>query len=144
MTTAELLSEIRECLQAAYGSRLRGIVLYGSEARGEAGPESDIDLLILLEDPVDLAKDLQTNLDVLYPLSMKIGRRISAKPVSARQYETVDCPLYRQAQSEGIAEEILEAAGIVGYDPRRNSHRHRAGDDCATGPEGPNLSSRTV
>jgi len=103
VTTADLLNEIKKRLEQAHGSRLRGVVLYGSEARGQAGPDSDVDVLVLLEEPVDYGRDLQANLDALYPLSLELGRRISAKPVSARQYETVDCPLYREAHREGIA-----------------------------------------
>ncbi len=103
MTAIELLNEIKSRLKQAHGSRLRGVVLYGSEARGEAGQDSDVDVLVLLEEPIDYGRDLETNLDALYPLSLEIGRRISAKPVSAREYETVDCPLYREAHREGTA-----------------------------------------
>ena len=103
MTTSELLHEIRNRLGKAHGSRLRGVVLYGSEARGDSGADSDVDVLVLLEEPVDGGRDLEANLDALYPLSLEIGRRISAKPVSAKEYETIDCPLYRVARREGIA-----------------------------------------
>jgi len=103
VTAIELLNEIKSRLKQAHGSRLRGVVLYGSEARGEAGQDSDVDVLVLLEEPIDYGRDLETNLDALYPLSLEIGRRISAKPVSAREYETVDCPLYREAHREGTA-----------------------------------------
>ncbi|HET6428370.1 MAG TPA: nucleotidyltransferase domain-containing protein [Phycisphaerae bacterium] len=103
MGAVELLSEIRRRLEQVHGGRLRGVVLYGSEARGEAGPDSDVDVLVLLDDPVDYGRDLEANLDALYPLSLDLGRRISAKPVSATEYESVDCPLYRAAHNEGIA-----------------------------------------
>ena len=102
MTKEQILKGIKARLKDKYVDRLRGVVLYGSEARGEAGPDSDIDVLVLLEGPVDLGRDLETNLEALYPLSVEIGRRISAKPVSAVEYETVECPLYQRAQSEGI------------------------------------------
>ena len=103
VTTIELLQEIKRRLEQAHGGRLRGVVLYGSEARGEAGADSDVDVLVLLDDPVDYGRDLQTNIDAVYALSLDIGRRISAKPVSATEYETVDCPLYGEAHRDGIA-----------------------------------------
>jgi len=103
MTTAELLSEIKNRLSQAHGQRLRGVIMYGSEARGQARPDSDVDVLVLLDDPVDYGRDLERNLDALYPLALEIERRISAKPASAVEYETVDCPLYNNAHREGIA-----------------------------------------
>lgn len=103
MTTTDLLNAIKDRLAKAHGGRLRGVVLFGSEARGQARPDSDVDVLVLLDDPVDYGRDLDTNLGALYPLSLELGRRISPKPVSAREYETVDCPLHRVAHREGIA-----------------------------------------
>jgi len=103
MTTMELVQEIKTRLREIHGKRLRGVVLYGSEVRGDARCDSDVDVLVLLDDPIDYGRDLEANLDILYPLSLEIGRRISAKPVSARQYETIDCPLYREAHREGLA-----------------------------------------
>ena len=102
MVTEQLLKEIRSRLAAAYHNRLRGLVLYGAEARGDGQPDSDIDLLVLLDGPIDYGRDLETHLDVLYPLAMRIGRRISAKPVSASEHDTVECPLYQNARREGI------------------------------------------
>ena len=104
MTTAEvqdLLRNIRKRLHEAYGDRLQGTVLYGSVARGEAGADSDVDVLALLRDPLDYVRDLEAAVAAVYPLSLEIGRRISAKPVSAADYETVDCPLYRSARKQG-------------------------------------------
>ena len=42
------LAEAKAHLQALYGDRLDHIVLYGSRARGDARPESDVDLLVVL------------------------------------------------------------------------------------------------
>ena len=84
-------------------SRLRGIVLYGSEARGEAGADSDIDLLVLLDEVADYGAELRRCLDALYPLALEWGRPISVTPVAADEYETVPCPLYGRAHQEGIA-----------------------------------------
>lgn len=102
MTREELLKEIKTSLSKAHGKRLRGAVLYGSEARGTAGPDSDVDVLVLLEGPVAFGRDLETNLEALYPLSLQIERRISALPVEASEYESFECPLYQNAHREGI------------------------------------------
>lgn len=102
MTTSQLLVEIRRRLERVHGSRLRGVVLYGSEARGQAGPDSDVDVLVLLAEPIHYARDLETNIKALYALTLELGRPISPKPVSASEYETYDCPLYRAVHEEGV------------------------------------------
>ena len=102
MRSEELLAEIKARLLAAYGSRLQSVVLYGSEARGDAEPDSDIDVLVLLTGPVHLWPDLRAAVRALYPLSLRWGRPISPKPVDVRHYEAGDCPLYRHAQAEGV------------------------------------------
>ena len=44
-----LVDELKERLAAAYGARLHAVVLFGSEVRGDARPDSDIDVLAVLE-----------------------------------------------------------------------------------------------
>ena len=102
MTREEMLKQIKSRLVAVHGERLRGVVLYGSEARGTAGPDSDIDVLVLLEGPLDYERDLVLNIKTLYPLSLQIERPISPKPIDASEYESVECPLYQNAHREGI------------------------------------------
>jgi len=46
---SRVLDELKERLSAAYGERLHAVVLFGSEARGDARPDSDIDVLVVLE-----------------------------------------------------------------------------------------------
>lgn len=99
---SKLLREIKKRLHEKYGGRLKGIVLYGSEARGEATLDSDIDVLVLLDGPVSLWKELQTIIHALYPLSLSLGKPISPKPVEAESFESVKCPLFDSAKREGI------------------------------------------
>jgi len=47
---SDVLAEIRKRLGVIYGSNLRDVILYGSWARGEAEADSDIDLLVILDD----------------------------------------------------------------------------------------------
>ena len=103
MTREEMLEEIKSRFVAVRGERLRGVVLCGSEVRGTAGPDSDIDVLVLLEGPVDNGEDLRTDIKALCPLSLQIGRPISPIPIAAGDYDGVECPLYHRAHQEGIA-----------------------------------------
>ena len=47
------LRDLRQRLEAHYGARLVRAVLFGSHARGEATPDSDVDVLVVLEGEVD-------------------------------------------------------------------------------------------
>lgn len=44
------LARFREALARRFGSRLREVVLFGSHARGEAHEESDVDVLVVVDD----------------------------------------------------------------------------------------------
>ena len=52
------------------------MVLFGSEVRGEAWPDSDIDLLVLLDWVADYGDELQRYLTALYPLAHQLDRPI--------------------------------------------------------------------
>ncbi len=49
----QIVKEFRAKAEKLYGDRLKGIILYGSWARGEALQNSGIDLLIILEGEVN-------------------------------------------------------------------------------------------
>ena len=46
----EIASKVRSELEKLYGQRLRGVYLYGSAARDQLTPDSDIDIAIVLDE----------------------------------------------------------------------------------------------
>ena len=102
-TTKQIVQQCKEALTRQYGKRLKGVILYGSMARGQAAPESDIDLLVLLEAPLDYFTELRQLVNVLYPIQLESEQLISAKPVLVSDFETGTVSLYRNARREGVA-----------------------------------------
>lgn len=102
MNRDELLHRVKSILTDAFRERLKGVVLYGSVARDDAEPDSDVDLLVLLAGPVDRREDLWTCIHALYPLVLETERPIHAKPVDVEKYEAQNVPLYREVRREGI------------------------------------------
>jgi predicted nucleotidyltransferase len=101
MDPRELLQQIKVRLQEAFGPRLRGVVLYGSEALGETRKDNDIDVLLSLEGPIQLGRNIHVSVQALYPLILQ-RRVIDAVPMDVGRYEAAAMALDRQAKREGI------------------------------------------
>ena len=102
MPDDDILRRIRACLAEAFGRRLRKVILYGSEAREQAEPDSDIDLLVLLDGPVDDHDDSWACINCLYPLVLELERPIHAEPVEVNVYDAQEWPLYQNVKQEVI------------------------------------------
>ena len=98
----DLLQRARQLLAEHYQDRLAGVIVYGSEARGEALPDSDIDLLVLLRPPFERLAELQAIVDLLYPLQLESDRLLSARPASADDFDAERVQLYRNAKQDGV------------------------------------------
>jgi predicted nucleotidyltransferase len=102
----QILSILAECRGVLHkissGAKL---VLYGSYAKDTAGPESDLDLLILIDGQLTTQKKRQIQ-DALYEISLKNDIVISTIIKSSSVWElpiTKATPIYNNIQRYGIA-----------------------------------------
>jgi predicted nucleotidyltransferase len=102
MTITEAIQKCRIALESHYGPRFKGLVLYGSVARDQASPDSDIDLLVLLSEPFDYFRELRQIIDLIYPIQLDVDQLISAKPAPVEEFEAGSIQLYRNAKREGM------------------------------------------
>jgi len=102
-TLQELLSELKEALQRVYGSNLRGVYLYGSYARNQEDVESDVDLLIILNEYKDFWEEVQRTGQWISDLSLKYNVTISPAHVKEADWVAGDSPFFRNVQNNCVA-----------------------------------------
>ena len=80
------------------------VILYGSEARGEAHPHSDIDLLVLLDKDKITLNDRQQITYPLYDVGLEMDTIISIMVLSKHAWENemIITPFYHNVMKEGI------------------------------------------
>lgn len=98
-----ILAHCKRRLQQHYADRFKALILYGSAAKQQLTPQSDLDLLVLLEPHLDYSQELRTIVDLLYPLQLDASHWISAKPAATTEFEQGLTQLYRNIHQEGIA-----------------------------------------
>src|SRR6266571_102908 len=97
-----LLIELKAGLMEIYGSRLEGLYLYGSYARGDEEPGSDVDVLILLDRIDHYTLEIDRTSELISNLSLKFGRSISRLFLSENDWKHRDTPFLANAREEAI------------------------------------------
>lgn len=96
------LDELKSKLAAMYGPRLRRLILYGSHARGDATPASDVDVLVVLAGPVARGAEIERIVESTYDILLARGVHLSAHPIEETEFLTRATPLLVNVRREGI------------------------------------------
>lgn len=72
--TRQALLTLKGLLEREFGDRLGGLYLFGSRARADFRPDSDVDVAVALEGQVDDLISIDDRLiDIAYPIELETG-----------------------------------------------------------------------
>jgi predicted nucleotidyltransferase len=106
----KMLSELTGLLYQVYKDKLKVVILYGSVARGTQTKDSDIDIMVLVEENGTELRNYDEKLgEVSVDISLKYLKVFSIIDVSYEEYEKWKqiYPFYKNVSKEGV---ILYAA----------------------------------
>ncbi|MBU1671276.1 MAG: nucleotidyltransferase domain-containing protein [Actinobacteria bacterium] len=83
----ELLNTLADMFYDHFGQKLLSITLFGSVARGEEDPGSDVDLLLVMKNGVNLEKAELETFDIRSEAYSKFGCHVSAIVVTRSEYD---------------------------------------------------------
>ena len=98
----KLVREFRDHLAALYGERLKGVYLYGSYARGEAQEDSDIDIAIVLEGPVDAWEEDRRISELTSDLSLRHNCLLMPFFLTEEEHRQTPYAVHRSIVREGV------------------------------------------
>jgi predicted nucleotidyltransferase len=97
-----ILKEVREELKKIYHDRFKEMILFGSYARGDAADDSDIDIVLLLENVKDISTERDRYLPVTGQISLKYDTVVSVVPFDVQDFHQKRTPLILNVNKEGV------------------------------------------
>ncbi len=97
-----ILMPLRDYFQQEYQERFDRMILFGSQARGDATDASDVDVLIVLRDPVNASEELQRTSQFVAKFCLDHNLLIARLFMPRSRFDVENSPLLRKIRREGI------------------------------------------
>ena len=98
-----IVMEFGTRLKQLYGIRLEQVILFGSQARGDAIEGSDIDVMIILSGEVNIGEEIARTSKICSDLSLAHDVALSRIFTSSERFAKEQNPLYVNVHREGIS-----------------------------------------
>ena len=97
-----LLEKLKSGLKQMYGEQFKEAYLFGSYARGDYDPDSDVDVLVVLADFEKYGAELNRTSKLIGNLSLEHGVTVSVVFTRQREWQTYKLPLLLNIHAEGM------------------------------------------
>ncbi len=101
-TVPSVLAELKQALAQIYGERLKGVYAFGSYARGEASPDSDLDVLIVLDHVESYRAEIKRTSHLIAALSLDSGISLSRVFISEGEWLDGQTPFLLNVRDEAV------------------------------------------
>jgi len=98
----EIAGKAREDFERIYGNRLRGIYLYGSAARDQLTPDSDIDIAVVLDNLTSRYAEIKRTSKIGSDLTLETSTLIMFFFVDETDFRNGRFSIHRAIKEEGI------------------------------------------
>ncbi|HNS19064.1 MAG TPA: nucleotidyltransferase domain-containing protein [Sedimentisphaerales bacterium] len=97
-----LVDQVKAHLHERYGEGIKRVVLFGSHARGEATKDSDVDVLVLVDQSLNPREVEDSLSDLLYDIVLNEGELVSVIAVTQERFENYNSPFMLNVRREGM------------------------------------------
>jgi predicted nucleotidyltransferase len=97
-----LINQVKTHLIKTYGGKIKKVILYGSHVRSEATKDSDIDVLVLVDQSLNPFEVRESLSDLLIDILLEQGELVSVIAIPESIFESYNSPFILNVRKEGL------------------------------------------